>query len=60
MSGNKYKVTHNGQFLGHHCANSPAEAVQKMFKTNYPEFYNVTKEDTFEVFKSGKQYNVCL
>ena len=33
MSGKKYKIYQNGQFLGHWCATSPKQAIEKMSKT---------------------------
>ena len=50
MSGKKYKIYQYGQFLGHHCATSPAQAIEKMSKTLYPVAYNVNFNDYFDVY----------
>lgn len=49
MSGKKYKIYQNGQFLGHHWGTSPVEAIEKMSKTMYAEVYNINFNDVFDV-----------
>ncbi len=56
MSGKKYKIYQNEQFLGHHCATSPAQAIEKMSKTLYPVAYNVNFNDYFDVYY-GSDYS---
>ena len=50
MSGKKYKIYQNGQFLGHWCATSPAGAIEKMSKTLYASVYNVNFNDYFDIY----------
>lgn len=57
MSGNKYKVEQNGQFLGHYCAHNPKEAVLKSIN-NYGKYYNIDKNGTFHVTRGSKTWQV--
>lgn len=41
MSGKKYTVEQNGQFLGHWTAHTPTEAVNKMLNSYYPKCYEL-------------------
>ena len=50
MSGKKYKIYQKGQFLGHHCATSAAQAIEKMSHTLYATVYNVDFNDYFDVY----------
>ena len=50
MSGKKYKIYQADQFLGHHCATSAAQAVEKMLKTMYASVYNVDPDGCFDVY----------
>ena len=56
MSGKKYKIYQNGQFLGHWCATSPAGAIEKMSKSLYPVAYNVDFNDYFDIYY-GSDYS---
>ena len=56
MSGKKYKIYQNSQFLGHHCATSPAQAIEKMSHTLYATVYNVNFNDYFDVYY-GNDYS---
>ena len=50
MSGKKYKIYQNGQFLGHHWATSAAQAIEKMSHTLYATTYDVNFNDYFDVY----------
>lgn len=56
MSGKKYKIYQDSKFLGHWCATSPAQAIEKMSKTLYPVAYNVDFNDYFDVYY-GNSYS---
>lgn len=56
MSGKKYKIYQHGQFLGHYCATSVAQAIEKMSKTLYPVAYKVNFNDNFDVYY-GSNYS---
>ena len=49
MSGKKYRIYQYGQFLGHWCATSAADAIEKMSKSLYPVVYNVNFNDYFDI-----------
>lgn len=53
MTGGKYKVEQNGVFLGHHCATSPVQAIEKMSKTLYAEVYKPNFNDYFDVTRGS-------
>lgn len=53
MSGKKYKIYQYGQFLGHHCATSPVQAIEKMSKTLYAEVYKPNFNDYFDVTRGN-------
>ncbi len=56
MSGKKYKIYQNSQFLGHWCATSPAQAIEKMSRTLYATVYNINFNDYFDVYY-GNDYS---
>ena len=56
MTGGKYKVEQNGVFLGHHCATSPVQAIEKMSETLYAEVYKPNFNDYFDVYY-GNDYS---
>lgn len=56
MSGKKYKIYQKGQFLGHHCATSAAQAIEKMSHTLYPVAYKVDFNDYFDIYY-GNNYS---
>ena len=56
MSGKKYKIYQNGQFLGHWCATSPAGAIEKMSKSSYATVYNINFNDYFDIYY-GSNYS---
>lgn len=60
MSGNKYRVEQNGEFLGHWTAHTPQEAIHKMLDSNYADCYKVNPNEQFVVTKSGKTQTVQL
>ena len=53
MTGGKYKIEQNGQFLGHWCATSPAGAVIKMSKSMYADVYKPNFNDYFDVTRGS-------
>ena len=57
MSGKKYKVEQDGQFLGHHCAHSPREAISKSIST-YGKYYDINKYGWFNVTRGDKTWNI--
>lgn len=59
MSGKKYKVEQNGQFLGHWSAHSAAEAVEKAVK-NYGSYYNVNTNDWFDVYRDADSARIYV
>lgn len=52
LSGKKYRVEQNGQFLGHWCAHSAAEAVEKAVN-GYGKYYEINANDWFDVYRNG-------
>ena len=56
MSGKKYKIYQKGQFLGHWCSTSPAQAIEKMSKSLYAIVYNVDFNDYFDIYY-GNNYS---
>ena len=58
MSGKKYKIYQGTQFLGHHCATSAAQAVEKMLKTMYASVYNVDSNGCFDVYYGSDYFQV--
>jgi hypothetical protein len=53
MTGGKYKIEQNGQFLGHWCATSPARAIEKMSKSMYADVYKPNFNDYFDVTRGS-------
>ena len=56
--GKKYKVSQNGQFLGHFQAHTAADAVVKAVE-KYGQYYPVDTNDYFDVqygFEKGRIY----
>lgn len=53
----KYKVEQNGQFLGHWCAHSPQEAIEKAI-TNYGIYYDIDPEGAFDVVYGSKKFHI--
>ncbi len=56
--GKKYKISQNGQFLGHFQAHTAAEAVEKAFK-KYGQYYPINPNEYFDIqygFKKGRIY----
>lgn len=60
MSGKKYRVEQNGQFLGHHSGHTPADAVHKVFNRSYGEIYNPDKTKDFTCYRGKYTYVVNL
>jgi len=60
MSGKKYKIYQNGQFLGHHEGSSPARAIEKMSKSLYPVAYKVDFNDYFDIYYGSKHSQVYV
>jgi len=50
VSGNKYRVEQDGQFLGHHSGHTPREAIKKAIN-NYGNFYNINEYGWFDLTK---------
>lgn len=59
MSGKKYKIYQKNQFLGHWCATSPAQAIEKMSKTLYAEVYKPDFNNSFDVTRGNKIWHVA-
>lgn len=56
--GKKYKISQNGQFLGHFQAHTPADAVVKAV-AKYGQYYPTNPNEYFDVqygFKKGRVY----
>jgi len=60
MSGSKWKVEQNGQFLGHWCAKSAGEAVEKMLASLYAKVYNIDADDWFDVYKGSSRTQILM
>lgn len=58
MSGKKYKIYQNGQFLGHWCATSPKQAIEKMSKTLYAVVYKVNFDNIFDIYYGSDYYQI--
>ena len=57
--GKKYKVEQDGQFLGHHRANTPQQAVEKALST-YGPFYSININNSFKVSRGQQNFNVLM
>lgn len=55
----KYRVEQNGQFLGHHRAHSPKNAIEKAILT-YGPFYNINQTDMFVVTRGSKTVEIFI
>ena len=60
MTGGKYRIEQNGQFLGHWCATSPAGAIEKMSKSMYAEVYKPNFNDYFDVTRSSHSAKIYV
>ena len=60
MSGKKYKIEQNGQFLGHWCATSAEEAVEKMLASLYAKIYNIDTDNRFDVYKGSFHTQILM
>lgn len=60
MTGGKYKIEQNGQFLGHWCATSPAGAIEKMSKSMYAEVYKPNFNDYFDVIRGNHSTKIYV
>lgn len=58
MTGGKYKIEQNGQFLGHWCATSPEQAIEKMSKTLYAGVYKPDFNSSFDVTRGNKIWHI--
>lgn len=60
MSGKKYKIYQNGQFLGHWCAPEDYKAIRKMLNSSYAKVYNVSPDDYFDIYKGSEYFHVHI
>lgn len=60
MSGKKYMIKQNEQFLGHWTAHTPKEALNKMINSSYATCYPINNQEPFVVTKGDKVENICL
>lgn len=60
MTGGKYKIEQNGQFLGHWCATSPAGAIEKMSKSMYADVYKPNFNDYFDVIRGSHSTKIYV
>ena len=58
MSGKKYKIEQDGQFLGHWCSVSPEGAIQKMLNSTYATIYNVNPHGSFDIQYGSKEFHI--
>lgn len=59
MSGNKYRIEQNGQFLGHHTGHSAAEAVEKAVN-KYGSYYKINTNDYFDVYYKNEHGRIYV
>ena len=59
MSGNKYRVEKDKQFLGHWAAHTPTEAVKKAYDANH-QFYDLTSDSLYEVHRGRDVWLVSM
>lgn len=59
MSGNKYRVEQNGQFLGHHSGHEPAEAIAKAVD-KYGDCYKINTNDWFDVYRGAHHARIYV
>lgn len=60
MSGSKYMIEQNGQYLGRWTAHTPEEALDKMFHSSYSQCYNIDDYGTFTITKNGKTTEIQM
>lgn len=60
MTGGKYKIEQNGQFLGHWCATSPTGAIEKMSKSMYADVYKPNFNDYFDVTRGSHSTKIYV
>lgn len=58
MSGKKYRVEQNGQFLGHHSGHTPEDAVYKAVSHSYGEIYKPDMTKDFTCYRGNATYIV--
>lgn len=56
MSGKKYKIYQNGQFLGHHGGATTQQAFEKMSKSLYPVIYNINLNAPFDIYYGNNHW----
>lgn len=59
MSGNKWRIEQNGQFLGHHMGHTAGDAVEKAIKS-YGPCYNIDPDDWFDVYKGSYHTQILM
>ncbi len=58
MSGKKYRVEQDGQFLGHHSGHTPQDAVSKMMSKMYGQIYEPDSTKDFICYRGKYNYVV--
>lgn len=54
----KYKITQEKIFLGHHYGKTPREAISRMLKTSYADFYKINKCGWFDLTDGRNHYHI--